>query len=104
MEAPPLDLAIEDKLEGGVLDARRGPVDLIEEEDAGLGAGRVEPIGGSERGDPRRLDPLVVRDTDEIALGEEREPDVEEALPGALCDLGGNGGLADAVRATQEDR
>jgi len=104
VEAPPLDLTVEDELERGVLDTRRSTVDLVQEEDDGLSAGRVEPVGGSERGDPRRLDELVVRDADEVAFREEGEADVEEALAGALGDRGGDSALADAVRAAKEHR
>ena len=103
VEAPPLDLTVEDELERGVLDARGCTVDLIEEEDAALSAGRVEPVRGSERGDARRLDELVVGNTNEVALGEEAKADIEEAHAGLLGDRGGHGALADTVRATQED-
>ena len=104
VEAPPLDLAIEDELERRVLDARGRAVDLVQEEDDRLSAGRVEPVRGGERGDARGLDELVVGDTDQVALGEEGEADVEEALAGVPGDRRGHGALADAVRATQEDR
>ena len=103
VEAPPLDLTVEDELERRVLDTRGRTVDLIEEEDAGLGARRVEPVRGSERGDAGLLDAVVIGDADEVALGEERQADVKETLAGALGDRGGDGRLANAVRATQED-
>jgi len=102
VETPPLDLTVEDELEGTVLDTRRGAVDLVQEEDAGLGASLVQPIRRGERRDPSGLDLLVVGDADQVAFREEREAHVEEALPGALGDISGHGALADTVRAAKQ--
>ncbi len=103
MEALTLHLAVEDQLERRVLDALGRTVDLIEEEDAGLGAGRVEPVRGSEGGDAGLLDAIVIGDADQVALGEEGEADVEEALAGPLGDRSRDRRLADAVGATEQD-
>ena len=103
VEAHAFDFTIKDKLKRRVLDARACTVDLIEEEDASLGACRVQPIGGSKGGDASVGDALVIGDADEVTFGEERQADIEEAHATCPSAFSGNGRLADAVGSTKQD-
>jgi hypothetical protein len=103
VEAPALHFAIEDELEGAVLNTGSGTVDLIEEEDARLGASIVEPIGRSKSGHASRTNLLVVRHTNEVAFREEAETNVKELAIELLRASRRNSALADAVRTAQEN-
>jgi len=103
VEAHAFHFAVKDKLECRVLDTWRCTVDLIEEEDARLGASRVQPVRRSKGGDTSFLDAVVIGDTDEVAFGEERQADIEEALAGCPGAFSGNGRLANAVRTAKQE-
>jgi hypothetical protein len=104
VEAHAFDFAVKDQLECRVLDARAGAVDLIEEEDASLGASRVQPVRRSKGRNASFLDAVVIGDTDQVAFGEERQADIEEALARVLGDRCRDCRLADTVGSAEQDR
>ena len=105
VQVPPVDLAAVSQLEETLTDLHRSPVNLIEKEDHGLGAGCHKPVGSVPRRSLATIGKVGgVGQTEQIAFGHLGCTTLDNGKPALLGDHVDDLGLADAVATTDKDR